>query len=85
MAITSIRFNAAMKSQGLDRNEFLPVRSRFQPYAAWWALFWAGLFIWLQGYAVFLSGNWDVATFIFNYGIVRLINLGRSEDQLFQG
>jgi hypothetical protein len=24
----------------------------------------------VQGYAVFLSGNWNTATFIFNYGIV---------------
>ena len=26
--------------------------------------------IWLQGYTVFLKGEWSVATFIFNYGIV---------------
>jgi hypothetical protein len=24
----------------------------------------------IQGYAVFLRGNWSVVTFIFNYGIV---------------
>ena len=26
----------------------------------------------VQGYAVFLKGNWSVATFIFNYGIIEL-------------
>lgn len=26
----------------------------------------------VQGYAVFLKGNWSVATFIFNYGIIGL-------------
>ncbi|KAH7147759.1 amino acid permease-domain-containing protein [Fusarium sp. MPI-SDFR-AT-0072] len=58
MAITWIRFNAAMKAQVIDRETSLPVRSRFQPY--------------VQGYAVFLSGNWSTATFIFNYGIIAL-------------
>ncbi|WVQ79666.1 hypothetical protein IAT38_001766 [Cryptococcus sp. DSM 104549] len=72
MAITWIRFNKAMKVQGIDRNTFLPCPSKIQPYAGYWALTWAGLFIWLQGYAVFLKGNWNVATFIFNYGIIAL-------------
>lgn len=26
----------------------------------------------MQGYAVFLKGNWSAATFIFNYGIIGL-------------
>jgi amino acid transporter len=72
MAITWIRFNRAMRVQGIDRTEYLPAPSRFQPYAGYWALFWAGIFLWVQGYAVFLKGNWDVATFIFNYGIIAL-------------
>ncbi len=80
MAITYIRFDAAMKAQGIQRTGFLPVTSRLQPYAAYWALLWAGIFIWIQGYAVFLSGNWSVATFIFNYGIVssRVLSKGTS-------
>jgi hypothetical protein len=31
MAITWIRFNRAMKAQGIERLEFLPAPSRFQP------------------------------------------------------
>lgn len=58
MAITWVRFNRAMRVQGIDRNDFLPAPSRFQPYAGYWVLFWAGLFPWVQGYAVFLNGNW---------------------------
>jgi amino acid transporter len=46
MALTWIRFNAAMKAQGFDRKQFLPSISRFQPFAGWWALFWAFLFLW---------------------------------------
>ncbi|KAM0214167.1 hypothetical protein ACHAQI_003791 [Fusarium lateritium] len=72
MAATWIRFNAAMKSQGIDRETFLPVKSRFQPYAGYWALCCASIFLWIQGYAVFLKGNWNTATFIFNYGIIVL-------------
>ncbi|KAF2639693.1 hypothetical protein P280DRAFT_550394 [Massarina eburnea CBS 473.64] len=72
MAATWLRFNAAMKAQGIDRKTFLTNPSRFQPYAGWWAFFWASVFLWVQGYAVFLHGNWNVATFIFNYGIIAL-------------
>ncbi|WWC63552.1 uncharacterized protein I303_106156 [Kwoniella dejecticola CBS 10117] len=72
MAITWVRFNAAMKAQNIDRTTFLPVPSKLQPYAGYWALFWAPVFLFVQGYAVFLKGNWDVATFIFNYGIIAL-------------
>ncbi|KIR57657.1 hypothetical protein I312_106766 [Cryptococcus bacillisporus CA1280] len=72
MAFTYVRFYSAMKAQNIDRKEFLPVYSKLQPFAGYWALFWACLFIWLQGYSVFLKGNWNVATFIFNYGIIAL-------------
>ena len=46
MSVTWIRFNAAMKAQGIDRKTLLPSISRFQPYAAYWALFWAFVFLW---------------------------------------
>lgn len=46
MSFTWIRFNGAMKAQGIDRKLFLPNVSRFQPYAAYWAFFWAFLFLW---------------------------------------
>jgi len=47
MAATWIRFNAAMKAQSIDRDTFLPVKSRFQPYAGYWALCCAFVFLWL--------------------------------------
>lgn len=72
MSATWIRFNAAMKAQNMYRASHLPNLSRWQPYAGYWAFFWASIFLWVQGYAVFLEGNWDVATFIFNYGIIAL-------------
>lgn len=33
---TWLRFNNAIKKQGLDRDTFLPARSRFQPYIGWY-------------------------------------------------
>lgn len=72
MSATWIRFNAAVKAQNIDRETYLPNLSRWQPYAAYWAFFWASTFLWIQGYAVFLRGNWSIATFIFNYGIIAL-------------
>jgi len=72
MAMTWIRFNAAIKAQGIDRKTFLPVVSRFQPYAAYWAFGCGFFFMWIQGYSVFLKGNWEVSTFIFDYGIIAL-------------
>ncbi|KAF4338935.1 amino acid transporter [Fusarium beomiforme] len=73
MAITWIRFNAAMKAQDIDRKIFLPVRSRYQPYAGYWAFCSAEVNVpRVQGYAVFLKGHWSTATFIFNYGIIAL-------------
>jgi amino acid transporter len=55
MAITWIRFNAAMKAQGIDRKEFLPSPSRFQPFAGWWALCWAFLFLWYDSDSTLLA------------------------------
>ncbi|KAL2813927.1 amino acid permease/ SLC12A domain-containing protein [Aspergillus cavernicola] len=72
ISFTSIRFNAAIKAQGIDKKDFLTSVSNIQPYAAYWACFWAFLFLWFQGYAVFVKGNWKVSTFIFNYGIIAL-------------
>jgi amino acid transporter len=70
MAFTYIRFQKAIKAQGLVREEYLVTRSRFAPWCGYWAFGWAFLFLWVQGYAVFTTGNWSVPTFIFNYGIV---------------
>ncbi|KAJ5830607.1 uncharacterized protein N7525_008860 [Penicillium rubens] len=81
MSFTWIRFNAALNAQGIDRKSFLPRVSRYQPYAGYWAFFWAFIFLCntprvrVQGYAVFIHGNWKVSTFIFNYGIIALASI----------
>jgi amino acid transporter len=45
MSLTWIRFNAAIKAQNIDRETFLPKVSRFQPFAGYFAFFWASLFL----------------------------------------
>lgn len=60
MSFTWIRFNAALKAQGIDRKAFLPSVSKFQPYAGYWAFFWAFIFLW---YVPFLSKSIEHAKF----------------------
>lgn len=72
MAITYFRFQRAMRVQNINKDEYLITKSRYLPYACYWALVWAPFFLLVQGYSVFLNGHWKVATFIFNYGIVSL-------------
>lgn len=84
IGVTYLRFYAGLKAQGYDRTK-LPYYTRFQPYAAYYAVFMC-FFICLvcivkfsilatltratqqfSGWAVFLKGKWDTATFVTNY------------------
>lgn len=70
MATTWLRFDNAMKKQGLKREEFLPYRSWAQPYAAWFALIISTVILILSGYTLFYPGRWSTVDFIFQYGMV---------------
>lgn len=65
MSLTWIGMNRAIKKQGLDRKTFLPHTSRFQPYAAWYALIMASLVLFFSGYELFLPGKFAADSFIF--------------------
>lgn len=54
-----------MKVQGLDRETFLPARSRFQPYAAWYALIMSTIVLIISGYTLFYPGAFAADEFIF--------------------
>ncbi|QRV87854.1 amino acid permease [Ceratobasidium sp. AG-Ba] len=69
MAITWIRWDAAMKAQGVSR-DILPYKSKFQPYGAYYALIMCTVITFFNGYYVFLKGGWETADFIFAYGSV---------------
>lgn len=66
ICFTYIRFYKGMKVQGISRKD-LPYASRFQPYAAWYAIVWILVICFFSGFSVFLKGNWDTATFVTNY------------------
>jgi len=66
ICITGIRFRQGLKAQGINP-ENLPWHSKFMPYASWWGLVWTVIIILFSSWGVFLSGNWDTATFITTY------------------
>ncbi|KAF2087483.1 amino acid permease [Saccharata proteae CBS 121410] len=64
--VTYIRFHAALKAQGVDRNT-LVFRSRFQPYTAYVTLAFFIVIVLFQGFAVFTTGSWSVDDFLTDY------------------
>lgn len=66
MCITFLFWKRACEAQGLERKG-LPFFGWWQPYVAYYGLFWTLLMTFVGGYAVFLPGNWDIPTFLFSY------------------
>ncbi|GAA5923553.1 hypothetical protein JCM1841_002980 [Sporobolomyces salmonicolor] len=64
--LSFLRFYYGCKLHGIDRNTF-PFKAPLQPYASYFGLILIILVIFFNGYTVFLSGNWDTATFIISY------------------
>ncbi|KAL8693385.1 MAG: hypothetical protein Q9218_001777 [Villophora microphyllina] len=69
IAFTYTRFKKACDVQGLSRDT-LPYKGRWQPFLAWYAF--AGCFVmaFVQGYSVFVHGNWKIANFFFSYTMI---------------
>lgn len=65
MCITFLFWKCACEAQGLDRKN-LPFFGWWQPYVAYYGLFWTMLMTFVGGYTVFLPGRWDVPTFLFS-------------------
>lgn len=74
LTVTYNFFRRACIAQGVDRND----RNKFsfigwcQPYLSIVTGFFMFSFMWIQGYTVFLPGNWSIETFLFNYFIIFL-------------
>jgi len=66
ITVTYIRFYKGMQAQGFDRSK-LPFASKFQPYAAWYSMFFCLLICIFSGWAVFLKGGWATDIFVTNY------------------
>lgn len=69
--LTYLHFYYSLKQQGIDRNT-LPYRGRFQPYAAWYALFGTAIMCLVLGYSVFIEypANWSIITFFTSYTMI---------------
>jgi len=66
ICIAYLRFRKALLAQGVDRKT-LVFRSPFQPYTAYFALFYFAIIIVFNGYDVFTRGNWTVQGFLTSY------------------
>lgn len=64
--VTYLHFRRAVIKQGLDRSKF-SFKAWFQPYSCIITLVVVFIMVWLQGYSVFLHGNWSIDTFLFSY------------------
>ncbi|KAF3156406.1 hypothetical protein TWF106_008076 [Orbilia oligospora] len=66
-SFTYIKFHRACIAQGLDRKGRLPFCGMFQPYAAYYSLFFTFVMTFVGGFTVFLPGFWSLPTFFFSY------------------
>lgn len=65
----------ALKAQGISRDS-LPYKTFWQPFCGYYACCGTLVMAFASGYAVFLPGKWDTATFFFSYtmnGVVPLL------------
>ncbi|CAM1506346.1 Fc.00g059870.m01.CDS01 [Cosmosporella sp. VM-42] len=63
--ITYLRFRKAMEYNSLL--DVRPYKTRFQPYATYFALLMISLLTLTNGFTVFTKGNWDTSSFIAAY------------------
>ncbi|KAG1896364.1 amino acid permease/ SLC12A domain-containing protein [Suillus fuscotomentosus] len=66
IGVIYLRFRKGFLAQGHKMSE-LPYSSRFQPFAAWWAIGASLVTLLFSAWEVFLRDNWSTATFMTNY------------------
>ncbi|ORY25322.1 amino acid permease/ SLC12A domain-containing protein [Naematelia encephala] len=66
ICVTYLRFRAGIKAQGIDSSKF-HYRGPFQPYAAYWCIFWCCIVIVFNGWEVFTHGGWNSSDFVVAY------------------
>ncbi|KAL8702408.1 MAG: hypothetical protein Q9201_004409 [Fulgogasparrea decipioides] len=74
IAFTYTRFKKACDVQGLSRDTFA-YKGRWQPFLAWYAFSGCITMVFLNGYAVFIHGNWEITSFFFSYTMVGVFPL----------
>lgn len=66
VSIAYIKFRAALKAQGVNRDDLI-FKSKWQPYTAYAALCFFIIIILFNGFAVFTKGNWSISDFVTAY------------------
>ena len=66
LCVCYIRFHKALRVQGVGRDT-LPWMAPFQPYAAWIGFIGSVILTLINGFSVFVKGNWDTSSFIASY------------------
>ncbi|KAK4683742.1 hypothetical protein P7C73_g6486, partial [Tremellales sp. Uapishka_1] len=64
--VAYLRFYYGLKKQGLTRDDH-PYRAPLQPWLSWYGLVSFTIIIWLNGFNVFLKGNFNVSSFFAAY------------------
>nr|XP_019010963.1 uncharacterized protein I206_04268 [Kwoniella pini CBS 10737]OCF49744.1 hypothetical protein I206_04268 [Kwoniella pini CBS 10737] len=66
MTITTLRFRAGLKAQGISRHD-LPWTTKYTIPYSWFCLVMLTLIVLTQGWTVFVHGGWDVQNFLTCY------------------
>ncbi|WVR07068.1 hypothetical protein IAU60_004107 [Kwoniella sp. DSM 27419] len=66
MCITTLRFRAGLKAQGINRHD-LPWTTKYTIPYSWFCLIMLSLIVLTQGWAVFTTGGWDIQEFLTCY------------------
>ncbi len=74
IAFTYTRFKKACEAQGKSRDS-LPYKGIWQPYIAYYALAGCLVMTLVNGFPVFIEGNWSMTTFFFSYTMVGVFPL----------
>ncbi|KAL8672908.1 MAG: hypothetical protein Q9168_002662 [Polycauliona sp. 1 TL-2023] len=74
IAFTYTRFKKACEAQGISRDT-LPYKGRMQPFLAWYAMTGCIVMALLNGFSVFIKGNWKLTSFFFSYTMVGVFPL----------
>ncbi|KAK7207416.1 amino acid permease/ SLC12A domain-containing protein [Myxozyma melibiosi] len=66
ICITFLRYKAGCEAHGIDRKTSF-FYNKWQPWPAYWAIFWCIINVLFNGYQVFIHGMWSTSDFIIAY------------------
>ena len=66
ISFSFIRFKQGCDAQGIDRSKF-HYWNRFQPWYAYWCIFWCVVVILFNGWEVFVANGWNASDFVVDY------------------